>query len=178
MSYEPEIDEIPELGGNDDSDTDDDENSVAKLLKKKPNKKDTKAKNQRKEPHKFGSRMLQLSLFDGHIDAIAIEYMPIPALNSEMVGCKILLIGPFDVRVGTILLRTQNIKVISNITHIPNNNTAVPTGQNLPNPSRLGDVNNIANLAINNTLHPRFDSAQLNTLLIDCENELDDSMEF
>lgn len=98
-----------------DNDSDDDnnnDNDIGKLLKKKKNLSEMDKNKKDKKSFRKGPRMLNLSLTDGHNHCIAIEYQSIPTLTEEMIGSKILLLGPFDVYLGIIFLKSENIKII------------------------------------------------------------------
>ncbi|KAI8791790.1 recQ-mediated genome instability protein 1 [Biomphalaria glabrata] len=59
------------------------------------------------------SRMLMLSLTDGHTQIKAMEYQPIQILNDPLpYGLKVLLHGPLKCRRGIILLTPQNIHIL------------------------------------------------------------------
>ncbi|KAH9395207.1 hypothetical protein TYRP_020966 [Tyrophagus putrescentiae] len=120
-----DLDDIPD---DEEEEDDDGEEDFGKLFKKGakgkgPAQKGSKGGKGKKGPPKrvtdqqrfsrFGARTLRLVLTDGHIRALAIEYMPIPVLTAEQHRhSKLLLTGPFEVRAGTFLLRPANVKVV------------------------------------------------------------------
>ena len=60
-----------------------------------------------------GKRTLLLNLTDGIQTVEALEYVPISALNLDMIpGTKVLLKGPVECRRGIILLRQGNIELL------------------------------------------------------------------
>lgn len=86
-------------------------------------KKGSKQKEGNKDPgassmsFRYGPRMLQLALFDGiSQECVAIEYEQIPFLNLKMMGAKIMVSGPVNVHLGTILLRRCNVSLVSSVT--------------------------------------------------------------
>lgn len=106
-----------EIADNDDADCgndndDNEEENFSNLFKKSKNQ----PKNSKSAFFRNGPRMLELCLSDGHKECVAIEYKSIPYLHEKLIGAKILLCGPFDVYVGSILLRAQNVKLISEVT--------------------------------------------------------------
>ncbi|RXN09764.1 recQ-mediated genome instability 1 [Labeo rohita] len=59
------------------------------------------------------TRMLMLQLTDGVQSLEGMEYRPIPALNANLPpGTKLQLIGPIIVRLGVLLLKAENVKVL------------------------------------------------------------------
>lgn len=59
------------------------------------------------------TRMLMLQLTDGVQNLEGMEYRPIPALNANLPpGTKLQLVGPIAVRLGVLLLKAENIKVL------------------------------------------------------------------
>ncbi|KAL0186309.1 hypothetical protein M9458_017979, partial [Cirrhinus mrigala] len=59
------------------------------------------------------TRMLMLQLTDGVQSLEGMEYRPIPALNANLPpGMKLQLIGPIVVRLGVLLLKAENVKVL------------------------------------------------------------------
>ena len=99
----------------DDEDENDQENNFASLFKRKSNSKScTNGKVAKNSSWSAGStRMLQLTLSDGHQQCLAIEYQAIHLLNPGLVGAKCLLVGPFDVYLGIIFLKHQNLVIVS-----------------------------------------------------------------
>ena len=107
-----------DFSNDDERDDDDQIGNIIKKAKKNTNKstssKPSKSKNNKKIMFtKFGSRMLQFYLYEGQHECVAIEYLSIPVLQLNMIGVKLLLIGPFDAYIGTILLRPENIRIVS-----------------------------------------------------------------
>lgn len=59
------------------------------------------------------SRMLMLQLTDGIVQVQGMEYQPIPALHSNLPpGTKILIYGIISFRLGVLLLKPENVKVL------------------------------------------------------------------
>lgn len=59
------------------------------------------------------SRMLMLQLTDGIVQMQGMEYQPIPALHSHLPpGTKILIYGNISFRLGVLLLKSENVKVL------------------------------------------------------------------
>ncbi|XP_073675754.1 recQ-mediated genome instability protein 1 [Garra rufa] len=59
------------------------------------------------------TRMLMLQLTDGVQSLEGMEYRPIPALNAKLPpGTKLQLVGPIMVRLGVLLLKAENVKVL------------------------------------------------------------------
>lgn len=59
------------------------------------------------------TRMLMLQVTDGVRSVEAMEYKPIPQLNSSLPpGTKLLLRGPIACRLGVLLLQAQNVQVL------------------------------------------------------------------
>lgn len=59
------------------------------------------------------SRMLMLQLTDGIVQMQGMEYQPIPALHSLLPpGTKILIYGNISFRLGVLLLKPENVKVL------------------------------------------------------------------
>lgn len=59
------------------------------------------------------SRMLMLQLTDGVVHIQGMEYQPIPALHSDLPpGTKILIYGNISFRLGVLLLKPENVKVL------------------------------------------------------------------
>ncbi|KAM7093593.1 recQ-mediated genome instability protein 1 isoform 1-T5 [Molossus nigricans] len=59
------------------------------------------------------SRMLMLQLTDGIVQVQGMEYQPIPALHSHLPpGTKILIYGIISFRLGVLLLKPENVKVL------------------------------------------------------------------
>ncbi|TRY99423.1 hypothetical protein DNTS_022982 [Danionella cerebrum] len=59
------------------------------------------------------TRMLMLQLTDGVQSLEGMEYRPIPALNTNLApGTKLLLVGPIVARLGVLLLKAENVKVL------------------------------------------------------------------
>ncbi|XP_043103916.1 recQ-mediated genome instability protein 1 [Puntigrus tetrazona] len=59
------------------------------------------------------TRMLMLQLTDGVQSLEGMEYRPIPALSTNLApGTKIQLVGPIAVRLGVLLLKAENVKVL------------------------------------------------------------------
>ncbi|XP_036289553.1 recQ-mediated genome instability protein 1 [Pipistrellus kuhlii] len=59
------------------------------------------------------SRMLMLQLTDGIIQVQGMEYQPIPVLHSHLPpGTKILIYGIISFRLGVLLLKPENVKVL------------------------------------------------------------------
>ncbi|XP_020144843.2 recQ-mediated genome instability protein 1 isoform X1 [Microcebus murinus] len=59
------------------------------------------------------SRMLMLQLTDGIVQMQAMEYQSIPALHSDLPpGTKILIYGNISFRLGVLLLKPENVKVL------------------------------------------------------------------
>lgn len=59
------------------------------------------------------SRMLMLQLTDGIVQMQGMEYQPIPALHSHLPpGTKILIYGNISFRLGVLLLKPENVKVL------------------------------------------------------------------
>ncbi|KAM5331890.1 recQ-mediated genome instability protein 1 isoform 1-T8 [Glossophaga mutica] len=59
------------------------------------------------------SRMLMLQLTDGIVQVQGMEYQPIPALHSNLPpGTKILIHGIISFRLGVLLLKPENVKVL------------------------------------------------------------------
>ena len=119
LAYDQEDPLEKENGGSDDDGDDDNfanlfkKGAAAKQTAKSKAKKGAKQANAKKERFfTFGARMLQLCITDGHTDSVAIEYQPIPMLNQDMTGAKLLISGPFEVRLGIFLLRANNVQVI------------------------------------------------------------------
>lgn len=99
----------------DDNDSGDDNNEnedFGKLFKKRKHPSDMDKNKKNQKFFRKGPRMLNLSLTDGHNHCVGIEYQSIPELTEEMIGSKILLLGPFDVHLGVIFLQNENIKII------------------------------------------------------------------
>lgn len=58
--------------------------------------------------------MLRLELTDGHQTIIALEYQPIPCLNTQLSpGIKILLIGPIRCSNHVLLLTAKNVQILA-----------------------------------------------------------------
>ncbi|KAM6152706.1 recQ-mediated genome instability protein 1 [Erethizon dorsatum] len=59
------------------------------------------------------SRMLMLQLTDGIVQIQGMEYQSIPALHSDLPpGAKILIYGNISFRLGVLLLKPENVKVL------------------------------------------------------------------
>ncbi|XP_055978496.1 recQ-mediated genome instability protein 1 [Sorex fumeus] len=59
------------------------------------------------------SRMLMLQLTDGIVQIQGMEYQSIPALHSDLSpGTKILIYGNISFRLGVLLLKSENVKVL------------------------------------------------------------------
>ncbi|XP_045738267.1 recQ-mediated genome instability protein 1 isoform X2 [Mirounga angustirostris] len=59
------------------------------------------------------SRMLMLQLTDGIVQMQGMEYQSIPALHSDLPpGTKILIYGNISFRLGVLLLKPENVKVL------------------------------------------------------------------
>ncbi|XP_013371471.1 PREDICTED: recQ-mediated genome instability protein 1 [Chinchilla lanigera] len=59
------------------------------------------------------SRMLMLQLTDGVVQIQGMEYQSIPALHSDLPpGTKILICGNISFRLGVLLLKPENVKVL------------------------------------------------------------------
>nr|XP_055024194.1 recQ-mediated genome instability protein 1 [Misgurnus anguillicaudatus]XP_055024195.1 recQ-mediated genome instability protein 1 [Misgurnus anguillicaudatus] len=59
------------------------------------------------------TRMLMLQLTDGVQNLEGMEYRPIPALSANLPpGTKLQLVGPIVVRLGVLLLKAENVKVL------------------------------------------------------------------
>uniref|UniRef100_A0A8C5K216 RecQ-mediated genome instability protein 1 n=1 Tax=Jaculus jaculus TaxID=51337 RepID=A0A8C5K216_JACJA len=59
------------------------------------------------------SRMLMLQLTDGTVQIQGMEYQPIPALHNGLTpGTKILIYGNILFRLGVLLLKPENVKVL------------------------------------------------------------------
>ncbi|XP_019064320.1 recQ-mediated genome instability protein 1 [Fukomys damarensis] len=59
------------------------------------------------------SRMLMLQLTDGVVQMQGMEYQSIPALHSDLPpGTKILIYGNISFRLGVLLLKAENVKVL------------------------------------------------------------------
>uniref|UniRef100_A0A672R4E5 RecQ-mediated genome instability protein 1 n=1 Tax=Sinocyclocheilus grahami TaxID=75366 RepID=A0A672R4E5_SINGR len=59
------------------------------------------------------TRMLMLQLTDGVQSLEGMEYRPIPALSTNLPpGTKLQLVGPIGVRLGVLLLKAENVKVL------------------------------------------------------------------
>lgn len=59
------------------------------------------------------SRMLMLQLTDGIVQVQGMEYQPIPVLHSHLPpGTKILIYGIISFRLGVLLLKPENVKVL------------------------------------------------------------------
>ncbi|XP_062399581.1 recQ-mediated genome instability protein 1 [Sardina pilchardus] len=59
------------------------------------------------------TRMLMLQLTDGVRSVEAMEYRPVPQLNTRLpAGTKLLLRGPITCRLGVLLLKPQNVQVL------------------------------------------------------------------
>ncbi|KAL7827425.1 hypothetical protein SRHO_G00331430 [Serrasalmus rhombeus] len=59
------------------------------------------------------TRMLMLQLTDGVQSLEAMEYQPIPALNPSLPpGTKLQVVGKVEVRLGVLLLKSENVKVL------------------------------------------------------------------
>lgn len=59
------------------------------------------------------TRMLMLQLTDGVQNLEGMEYQPIPALRANLPpGTKLQLVGPIVVRLGVLLLKAENVKVL------------------------------------------------------------------
>ncbi|XP_072372776.1 recQ-mediated genome instability protein 1 [Scyliorhinus torazame] len=59
------------------------------------------------------TRMLMLQLTDGVQELQGMEYQPIPALNSSLSpGTKVLLMGNITCRLGLLLLKPENVRVL------------------------------------------------------------------
>ncbi|XP_057576029.1 recQ-mediated genome instability protein 1 isoform X2 [Hippopotamus amphibius kiboko] len=59
------------------------------------------------------SRMLMLQLTDGIVQIQGMEYQSIPALHSDLPpGTKILIYGNISFRLGVLLLKPENVKVL------------------------------------------------------------------
>ncbi|XP_039731585.1 recQ-mediated genome instability protein 1 [Pteropus medius] len=59
------------------------------------------------------SRMLMLQLTDGIVQMQGMEYQPIPVLHSNLPpGTKILIYGNISFRLGVLLLKPENVKVL------------------------------------------------------------------
>ncbi|XP_077903536.1 recQ-mediated genome instability protein 1 isoform X2 [Ictidomys tridecemlineatus] len=59
------------------------------------------------------SRMLMLQLTDGIIQLQGMEYQSVPALHSDLPpGTKILIYGNISFRLGVLLLKPENVKVL------------------------------------------------------------------
>lgn len=61
----------------------------------------------------YGRRLWQFCLTDGHQECLAIEYEPLDWLKNPIIGKKVLLSGPFDVYLGTILIKTSNLQLLT-----------------------------------------------------------------
>ncbi|XP_052418430.1 recQ-mediated genome instability protein 1 [Carassius gibelio] len=59
------------------------------------------------------TRMVMLQLTDGVQSLEGMEYRPIPALSTNLPpGTKLQLVGPIVVRLGVLLLKAENVKVL------------------------------------------------------------------
>lgn len=59
------------------------------------------------------TRMLMMQLTDGVQSLEGMEYRPIPALSTNLPpGTKLQLVGPIVVRLGMLLLKAENVKVL------------------------------------------------------------------
>ncbi|XP_039530479.1 recQ-mediated genome instability protein 1 [Pimephales promelas] len=59
------------------------------------------------------TRVLMLQLTDGVQSLEGMEYRPIPALSTNLApGTKLQLVGPIAVRLGVLLLKAENVKVL------------------------------------------------------------------
>ncbi|XP_042769299.1 recQ-mediated genome instability protein 1 isoform X1 [Panthera leo] len=59
------------------------------------------------------SRMLMLQLTDGVVQMQGMEYQSIPALHSDLApGTKILIYGNISFRLGVLLLKPENVKIL------------------------------------------------------------------
>lgn len=59
------------------------------------------------------TRVLMLQLTDGVQSLEGMEYRPIPALSTNLApGTKLQLVGPIVVRLGVLLLKAENVKVL------------------------------------------------------------------
>ncbi|XP_043421299.1 recQ-mediated genome instability protein 1 [Prionailurus bengalensis] len=59
------------------------------------------------------SRMLMLQLTDGVVQMQGMEYQSIPALHSDLApGTKILVYGNISFRLGVLLLKPENVKIL------------------------------------------------------------------
>ncbi|XP_051965090.1 recQ-mediated genome instability protein 1 [Xyrauchen texanus] len=59
------------------------------------------------------TRMLMLQLTDGVHSLEGMEYRPIPALSTNLPpGTKLQIVGPIVVRLGVLLLKAENVKVL------------------------------------------------------------------
>ncbi|XP_048066788.1 recQ-mediated genome instability protein 1 [Megalobrama amblycephala] len=59
------------------------------------------------------TRVLMLQLTDGVQSLEGMEYRPIPALSTNLPpGTKLQLVGPIAVRLGVLLLKAENVKVL------------------------------------------------------------------
>lgn len=59
------------------------------------------------------TRVLMLQLTDGVQNLEGMEYQPIPALRANLPpGTKLQLVGPIVVRLGVLLLKAENVKVL------------------------------------------------------------------
>lgn len=65
----------------------------------------------------YGRRLWQFCLTDGYQKCLAIEYEPLNWLKKPIIGQKILLIGPFDVYMGTIMVKNSNLQLLT--TNVP-----------------------------------------------------------
>ena len=91
------------------------ENELAKLMKGKT----STVKRKEKRSWQNGKRCLELALFDGKNECLAIEYSHIPILNDNLLGAKVLLVGPFDVYGGVIFMKSDNVRIVSDVTFYP-----------------------------------------------------------
>ncbi|XP_001505378.1 recQ-mediated genome instability protein 1 [Ornithorhynchus anatinus] len=58
-------------------------------------------------------RVLMLQITDGVVQIQGMEYQPIPALHSSLIpGTKLLLHGRIEYRLGILLLKPENVKVL------------------------------------------------------------------
>ena len=177
-----------EFATDEDEENSNEENNFGLLFKRKKNF--TKFSNNNKIAknsswYAGSTRMLQLTLSDGHQQCVGIEYHEMPSLNPSLIGAKCLLFGQFDVYLGTIFLTPANFTVVSDSIPVvpitPAVNVQLPENQNQQRQSILTniDLNSNRNITpiVRQNSAPILTETELDELFTDLQNDLDDNFD-